>query len=199
MGGWDVEPDRNPESGLPYSFIEMPVELHLRHWREGPRRLLAQSRYAALLASMHGSRLQRRRDQARLPPAQAQAVRDYLAEQAEFQQQLSASLPAAPGLLKRNHQLLWIWDFLSLALCLKWAPTAAHDVPTATGPAEMALTPGDGQRRLTITPWPFRSSSLSVQCEGRRLEAHYGSDEAMRRALSEAVWETLEFELRPGA
>src|ERR1700704_5035327 len=57
MATWDLAPTFNPATGLPHSFVEMPVGTHLKLWSEGPRRLLAQSRYAALLASMHGLRL----------------------------------------------------------------------------------------------------------------------------------------------
>jgi Protein of unknown function (DUF3891) len=57
MGPWDAEPERNPQTGLPYSFTEMPIARHLQQWRDGPRRMLVQSRYAALLVSLHGSRL----------------------------------------------------------------------------------------------------------------------------------------------
>ena len=57
MSAWDLAPPRNPETGLPVSFTEMPLEVSLEQWRDGPRRLLSQSRYAALLASMHGYKL----------------------------------------------------------------------------------------------------------------------------------------------
>jgi hypothetical protein len=184
MGRWDADPDRNPKTGLPYSFTEMPLELHLQQWSDGPRRLLVQSRYAALLASRHGSRLQGRRDPS-LP-----GVREYLEEQRKFQQLIAKSLGADPALLERNHQLIWIWDFLSLALCLDWAPMTGHDVPTATEAVELHLAPGG-----RMTPWPFRDANLTVRCEGRRLQGPYRTDEAMREALAAAPWETLEFTL----
>jgi hypothetical protein len=194
MGPWDADPDVNRETGLPFSFTEMPVTLHVRQWTDGPRRLLVQSRWAALLASLHGSRLQRRRNVAELSPDDADAVRTYLAEQEAFQDRLIASLRPDPELLRRNHQLLWIWDFLSLALCLSWAPTTAHEVPSAARPAELELVPHD-ERSVSIAPWPFASSTLTVRCEGRRLTDRYRSSEAMRAALADAPWETLEFTL----
>jgi Protein of unknown function (DUF3891) len=181
MGPWDADPDRNPDTGLPYAFTEMPVGLHLRYWREGPRRLLVQSRYAALLASLHGARLQRMRDSA-LP-----GVREYLEEEGAFQQRLMESLRTDPERLKQNHELLWTWDFLSLALCLDWAPTSL---------GELGLSPA-GERKVAFAPWPFRPPTLTVRCEGRRLQGPYDSDEAMRRALAEAPWVSLEFELVP--
>ena len=57
MADWDLAPARNPDTGLPRSFMEMPIAVHLELWTQGPRRLLRQSRYAALLASSRsGSR-----------------------------------------------------------------------------------------------------------------------------------------------
>src|SRR5437763_10480622 len=92
MAGWDLEPTLNPDTGLPHSFLEMPLEVHLGLWDAAPRRLLVQSRYAALLVSMHGSRLYRRRNLDELEAAQAEAVRSYLERQRAFQEWLIASL-----------------------------------------------------------------------------------------------------------
>src|ERR1700730_9879734 len=78
MAAWDLAPTLNPETGLPYSFVEMPLEVHLAAWRDGPRRVLVQSRYAALLVSMHGCRLYEQRDLGKLREAERTAVRDYL-------------------------------------------------------------------------------------------------------------------------
>src|SRR5947209_18957504 len=66
--GWrtlDLEPSLNPQTGLPHSFMETPIDVHLRLWTEGPRSLLALSRYADLHASSHGCRLYCRRDPTR--------------------------------------------------------------------------------------------------------------------------------------
>src|SRR5437763_3900256 len=62
MALWDLNPSFNPGTGLPHSFMEMPLEVHVELWGAAPRRLLTQCRYAALLVSMHGTRLYERRD-----------------------------------------------------------------------------------------------------------------------------------------
>ena len=130
MAAWDLEPSFNEETGLPHSFMEMPLELHTQLWLEGPRRLISQSAYAALLVSMHGWRLYKRRDLDRSPPQEAELIRAFLAAQEEFQAQMAARLdgrPAvAPEIRERNSLLLWTWDYLSLALCLDWAPAMAR-------------------------------------------------------------------------
>jgi uncharacterized protein DUF3891 len=205
MAAWDLEPTLNPDTGLPYSFIEMPIETHLELWSAGPRRLLRQSRYAALLTSMHGVRLYEMRDLERLPPAQAGAIRAFMHSQRAFQQDLVATLAADPAtagaaqpeLIARNSQLIWTWDFLSLALCLDWAPCTAHDVPTASDeePVELHVLPGGEPRQVELDPWPFTPTALTVRCEGQRLAGTFATVEQLQTALATAQWETIELNL----
>jgi hypothetical protein len=207
MARWDLAPSRNPDTGLPHSFIEMPLSVHLDLWSRAARRLLTQSRYAALLVSMHGTRLYELRDLDALPSDQAEAIRGFFGAQRAFQQQLLTSLrdgastasAAAPGAVARNSQLIWTWDYLSLAICLDWAPGAAHGVPTAGAPVDLAITPGAEPLTLRFDPWPFATDALTVRAEGRRLDAgrRFDTDEALAAALEQARWETVEFELRP--
>lgn len=203
MAAWDLTPTRNPDTGLPHSFVQMPLDVHLELWTAGPRRLLRQSRYAALLAAMHGRRLYESRDLSRLSPADADAIRRFLTDQRRFEEELLVSLradpataPAAtPELIARNSQLLWTWDFLSLALCLDWVPSTAHGVPTAAAPVDVQLDAGDRPGQLLVDPWPFTSGVVSVRCEGQRLTGRYESDDALGEAFAKAPWETVEVEL----
>lgn len=204
MALWDLEPMANPTTGLPYSFMEMPLAEHLGLWSEAPRRLLTQSRYAALLVSMHGARLYARRDLDALEENEAGAVREYLAAQRRFQAELVDSLSADPrtassvqeATLSDNSQLLWTWDFLSLAICLDWAPRPTPKVPSSEGRLELALAPAGEERRLWLEPWPFEGDRVGVRCEARRLPERFQTEEEMRAGLAAAPWERLEFELR---
>ena len=40
MAAWDLTPTRNPDTGLPRSFMEMPLGVHLELWSAGPRHLV---------------------------------------------------------------------------------------------------------------------------------------------------------------
>jgi Protein of unknown function (DUF3891) len=203
MALWDLDAARDSSTGQPYSFMEMPLELHLELWGAAPRRLMVQNRYAALLVSMHGSRLYRRRDLERLSDEDADRVLAYLAEQERVQLQLLDSLrsdpatagSAADGVVAENSQLIWVWDFASLVLCLDWAPRPLRDVPSVEGPVEIELSAAGEPRRLSLDPWPFAADHVSVRCEGRRLGGPYESDDSLRDALTAAPWETVEFEL----
>ena len=202
MTAWDLEPALNPDTGLPHSFLEMPLEVHVRLWDAAPRRLLVQSRYASLLVSMHGTRLYKRRNLDELDAEQAAAVRSYLEHQQRFQRDLIASLArdrlgaewVKPGALERNSRLVWVWDWLSLTICQDWAPRTARVVPTRDGAVDVAIEPGPRPRTLTLEPWPFRASTVPVRCDGRRLEARFESEDELRAALATAPGEVLALE-----
>lgn len=204
--GWatrDLEALFNPDTGLPRSFMEMPLAEHLRIWTEGPRQLLAQSRYAALLVSMHGHRLYERRDLDRLPAEEAHAIRTFIDGRREFEAALRGLLADDPGggepalaQLDRNSLLIWTWDYLSLALCLNWPSATAKGCPTADGRVDLELHgPRAETDRWEISPWPFAAPAVTVRCEGRRLVGHFKDKAALRGALESAPWETLEIEL----
>jgi hypothetical protein len=207
MAQWDLAPTVNPDTGLPHSFIEMPVAVRVALWREGPRRLVSQSRYAALLAAMHGRRLHERIELTDLAPDSAGIVRSFLADSRDFEAQLLGSLTADPAsaafadpeLVARNSQLVWTWDLLSLALCLDWAPRVAHDVPTADGRVDLQLDTCQQPSRFSLEPWPFNFPTLTVRCEGRRIAGRFSSDAALVQGLAQASWATIEFELVPAS
>lgn len=202
MAQWDLHPDRNPATGLPYGFTEMPLALSVELWTAGPARLITQSRYAALLAARHGRRLYERRDRGALAPDDAERVTAFLHHSHELERTLTARLRGDPAsaahatdaAIARNSDLVWTWDTMSLALLLDWAPVTVGGVPAADGTAvELALSPYG-----TVLPWPFAARELTVGCEGRRLTGPADSDEALAAALDGARWETLRFTLRPG-
>ena len=208
MAAWDLGPTRNPDSGLPHAFTEMPLDAHLECWRTGPPRLVRQSRYAALLCSIHGTRLYEIRNLDRMAPDDAAAVREHMAAQRAFQAGLLDALRADPvsaggaseALIARNSQLIWTWDFMSLALCLDWAPCSAKAVPLGSGGSvDVSLDLGPAAGQIVLDPWPFAPPRLTVRAEGQRLRGPYESDEALRVALATAPWETLEVELTPPA
>lgn len=204
--GWDardLEPLLNSGEGRPRSFMEMPLGVHLGLFSDGPRRMLTQSRYAALLVSMHGARLYERRDLSETDPTDAAAIGSFLCARHAFQQRLLEALrddpatagAATPAVLERNSMLIWTWDYLSLALCLGWDPATARRAPTADGEVDLRLHRAAGAPGFALEPWPFAADRVLVRCEARRLTARFDDEGALRKALERAHWETLEFEL----
>ena len=94
----------------------VPRPAHVAIWRGAARRMLAQSRHAALLVSLHGTSLYDRYvDADAHPPEVAAAIRDYLARERALQAELARGLD--PGVVDRGRRLLLALDRLSLALC----------------------------------------------------------------------------------
>jgi Protein of unknown function (DUF3891) len=169
MAEWDLAPSLNLETGLPQAFTEMPFSVHSALWLEAPKRLLTTSVYAAALVSLHGTRLYELRE--RTPP-----VAEFLAHQRRFRESLGFTRDD----LEPGSTLVWIWDYLSLAALLGWV-----------GEVE-----GLSVDRSRVTPWPFRSPTLTVRCEARRLTQRFEDEAAMHSALASAAPETLTIELR---
>ncbi|MFZ0092033.1 MAG: DUF3891 family protein [Solirubrobacteraceae bacterium] len=215
MARWDLDPIRNPDTGLPQSFMEMGADVNAGLWTRGPVRLVTQSRYGALLAIMHGRRLYERHDLAAASPRDAPVIRAFLGHARELESSLLASLRddpatapyAAPPVVERNSRLVWIWDQISLALLLDWAPMRLESVPgTGDERVDVALEPvaqetsgsTDAVSVVSLNPWPFAASSVHVHCEGRRLGHGFADDGALAEGLARAPWETVEFALVAG-
>jgi hypothetical protein len=197
MAAWEGRPTLNPETGRPRSFMELLLDEHLEIWWRAAPLVIPQSRYAALLVSMHGSALYERRNRDRLEPAEVERVEAFLAGQRELQERLLAGLRADPrtapvaddDTVRRNQRLVWTWDSLSLGLLLGWAPFELEAVPAADGEVDVEV------RETTLEPWPFAAPRLELRCEGRRLAGRFEDEDAMRAALEAAPWVTIQIEL----
>jgi Protein of unknown function (DUF3891) len=203
------------DGGRPRNFIEYPRAEHVAIWRDAARRLLAQSRYAALLVSLHGTSLYERVDPDGYEPDVAAAIRAYVAGQRELQAELAAGLDAAE--VDRNRRLILVWDRLSLALChgnattLEAVPAAGGDATIRVEPAtaeraapgarirdDHPVPPGAATTAFTMAPWPFGAARVVVGCEARALPGTFADAAALHAALAAAPWVPLRFELRPG-
>lgn len=200
MAEWDLAPALQPGRGRPQSFMEMSLSDHLALWSAAPSKLLTQSRYAALLVSMHGTALYERRDLSRLSEADAAAVRDHLAGETRWQGSVRDLLGADVRRLRRNQRLLWAWDGLSLALCLGWRPYVAEEVPAAGDTVRaVRLEPLEGPHggRYTLDPWPFGLGEVEVACEARRLQGRHEEPAALHAELERASSIRLTYTLLP--
>jgi len=207
MAAWDAQPALNVATGLPYSFREMPLEMHIALWASTASIVLPQSRYAALLVSLHGTGLYEGHDAAKASPQDNELVREYLLREHSFQEQLLNSLCtdrryaryAEADIVARNRRLVARFDGISLALCHALRFEHAHEgVPTANGETTISTTPLDGDsNEYVVDPWPFRDETVTLVYEGRRLGERFRDEEAMRAALRRAPWLTLTTRLHP--
>lgn len=185
MAEWDLRPTLNRDTGLPHSFLELPVQTHIGLWERAPYKLLTQSRYAAALVSMHGTALQALRDLDKLEPADRALVEAYVEDQRGLQERLTELLAADRDQLARNQRLVWAWDSFSLALCLGWKTTIVDGI-------ELIRVGAD---RFTFNPWPLAVGELHVYCEGRRLHGVFDTELALHDALAKAPAIDLRFTL----
>jgi Protein of unknown function (DUF3891) len=226
--GWadaDLAPLPGP-AGRPLTFLEYPRAEHVAIWRDAPRRLLAQSRYAALLVSLHGTSLYERVSPEGYEPPVAEAIREYVRGQRLLQAELAAGLD--PDEVDRNRRLILAWDRLSLALCHGNA-TRLEGVPAVGGAATIRMEPRDDGAAagaadagssaaqhdslarddhavppaahttdFVVMPWPFAAERVVVGCEARRLPGSFADAAALRAALERAPWVPLRFALSPG-
>jgi hypothetical protein len=95
------------------------------------------------------------------------------------QEDFRSALGFRRGHLEPASTLVWIWDYLSLALILGWE-----------GEVEGISVAGG-----RISPWPFREPSVTLRCEGRRLDERFSDEGAMRAALAAAPVEPIVFDL----
>lgn len=194
--GWERSPERDPETGLPYTFSALPRLRRLELWSGAAALLLPQSRYAALLVSLHGTLLVER-----FPPEGDEnvqrALADYLERERDFQARVRESLlddpryapHATAEALERNRELIFTWDGLSLAF--------VHGVTKERTAAGHTLAPADVPQRVTVSPWPFRDGEVTLTCEGRLLRETFASEGDLRRGLAKAPWRTIETTLVP--
>lgn len=186
--GW-ADADRAPlpdAEGRPRSFMNYPRPAHVAIWRGAAPRMLAQSRYAALLVSLHGTSLYASVDTSGEPPEVAEAVADYVRAERELQAALAAGLD--PAEVERNRKLIALWDRLSLRLC--------HDQAGVVD--GLAVSAPDADRVVTLAPWPFALARVELACEARRLERGSLDADELARRLAAAPWVPLRWVIRPG-
>jgi hypothetical protein len=199
---WEAEPTLNEATGLPHTFLTMPVAEHMEIWERGIYSMTGYGRYPALLVSMHYTWLAQQHPHYENPHA-AMVTQDFLDTQAAYQSFAFSSLRRDPHYaavtteeaFTRNRRLVSLWDGLSLFLCMgKREADVIREVPMAHGLGDLVLRPkGDG--KYTLAPWPFRSGSVRLVCEGRLLEKKFQTRQEMQMGIQNAQIIPVEFEL----
>lgn len=194
---WERSPERDPETGLPYTFSALPRLRRLELWSGAAAQLLPQSRYAALLVSLHGTLLVER-----FPPGGDEDVRralaEYLERERDFQARVLESLRgdlrygahSTQAAVEQNRELIFTWDGLSLALL-----NGVRAERTAVGHTLVPV--GGDPTRVSVSPWPFREAEVTLACEGRLLAETFADERELRRGMAKAPWRTIETRLAP--
>ncbi len=205
---WEQSPTLNPETGLPHCFRDMPADCHFELWSKSVAEMMRYGRYPSVLVSLHFAGLCQRHRILGSPKEQAIKTA-FLDRQETHQSTLLTSLQndyyyqkfTTPEVLERNRQLLSVWDWMSLAICLGVEGDAVFDdVPTAADSIKLTLTRKDSVR-ISVNPWPFKSGSnsepIQIMCEGQRLLGTYTDEVEMRKSIRAGSPATTRIELVP--
>lgn len=189
---WDLRPPLHAPARRAANFYEAPLRPRMEIWAQAPQRVLAQSPYAALLVSIHGTNIHTRYvDPSHLAPDDADFASRYLAGQRALQDKLCKQLDIEHAAALRLGDLLFCLDAISLSLCHDWP---ARELPPVDG-AELNYQPlADGA--ATLDPWPLGVSELTVHVGCRILEERFDDEETLHSALDAAPWTRLERTLR---
>lgn len=214
---WELQPQIDPRTRLPYSFMSLPTEAHIELYQRGIERVIKTDRYAGLLVSMHASGLYDRA-RATIPGFSAKYVKSdetelvsgFLQALKLQQLRLKVDLRAEAAtkdlvqekLLETNARRLEALDRLSLYFCLNTTP---HDATIEGVPvddhgseADWELRP-DGPNAVSLGPYPFRREPLQVSILTRRVPKRlYTGSLDFQTTLARAPYTAVNFTLHAG-
>jgi hypothetical protein len=210
---WELAPGIDPKTRFPYTFMSIPTEEHVVLYQRGLERLAKVDRYAALLVSLHCSGLYDRA-RATIPgysakyvkSTESQLVNEFLQRLKLQQLRLKVDLrtnPATKSLaedksLEKNVGVLEALDRLSLFFCLNSVQGSSIDnVPLHVEheSVDWELRPL-GENGVSLAPYPFRKSPLSVSILARRVPKRlYGDEVDFQRTLALAPYFAVNFTL----
>lgn len=214
---WELAPQLDPKTRLPYSFMSIPTEEHVALYQRGIERVVKADRYAGLLVSLHCTGLYDRA-RATMPGFSAKYVKsteshmvnDFLQRLKLQQLRLKVDLRVSPETkafteeksLERNARLLEALDRLSLYFCLNSLQDATIEgVPMNQEGQEAdweVRSCGDGV--VSVNPYPFRRGPLAVSILARRVPKRlYGDEGDFQRTLARAPYYATNFTLRAGS
>lgn len=147
---WEREPAWNPETGRPFTYMDLPLDDHLEVFRRGVASARVVDEYVALLVSRHSTGLLRRhRPPESAPEEEAETIRRFLRQQAAFQERVRRRLSESPATarwaeeehLRRTGALIAAWDGMSLSLCGGLDVERRFEVPGVSGERTVTLRP----------------------------------------------------------
>jgi hypothetical protein len=205
--GWlryETNPLINPESGEPYSFLQVPLgSSQLASYQWSLDWMTSIDPYAGLIINMHRTGLwQRRYDTITHPTAYTPTeitaeVRELIDRNERWQEQARAAWD--PRQVDVNYRLMQVWDFLALYFCCD-QPYEEYIEPVPIGYEEkagvrMMLKPA-GEKKVAFDPYPFDMRPCTVQLVTRRLpRTSYENVTEFQRAYFSAEIELCRFEL----
>jgi hypothetical protein len=211
---WELQPELDPKTHLPYSFMSLPTATHIRLYQKGLERLVKADHYAGLLACIHASGLYDKA-KATMPGFSAKYVKveesrlasDFVQQLRLQQLRLKVDLRAnatikpfiVDSLIEANATRLEVLDRLSLHFCMGAAQDALIEAVPVNDQAEEADLElhAEGGSVVAVTPYPFRRDPLSFSIMARRVPKRiYSNDPDFQRTLAAAQYVPVKFTMR---
>jgi hypothetical protein len=213
-GEWELQPELDPRTHMPYSFMSIPTATHIALYQKGIERLVKVDHYAGLLASLHAAGLYDR-TRATMPGFSAKYVKaeeshlvnDFV-QQLRLQQlrlkvDLRANAASKPfmddPLVNANVARLEALDRLSLHFCMNPQQDAMVDAVPVNEQGEDADLElhAEGAGGIAVAPYPFRRDPLSFSIMARRVPKKiYSDDLDFQKTLAAAQFFPKKFTLR---
>ena len=206
--GWlryETRPEINPETGEPYTFINLPFDpKQLESYQWCVDWLGGVDPYSALLVGMHRVGLWKSRYQTITYPAWRyadvnlpQEIHAFIEREEPLQEQQRQMVGG--NTIWTNYRLLQVWDLLGLYFTMgEPYEHAVEPVPTAydgdlKSGVRMHMRPL-GDKRVAFDPYPFDMRPLTVHIPYRRVDrATFSDGDEFRKVFFQAVPELLTY------
>ena len=196
---WERSPQIDPASGIPRSFLEMPMAVATAIWSRSIARAAADSPAGGLWVSRHFCWLaELAQKNRRSEPAEVAAVDEFLREQRVgqlFQADASRESVSNPQRVRQESLTYeeagfrWLQFFDGLSLWLCCAPRdRPHSLPIPGG-GELWLKPrGDTSAgRIQLVPYPLDRPQITLTVTTRRVAARPFVTDASFQAAYQAA------------
>jgi hypothetical protein len=213
---WEIQPEVDPATFLPYSFMSIPTDQHIALYQRGLDRIIKVDRYAALLVSMHCTGLYDK-TRATMPGFSAKYVRasetllvndfvqrlklQQLRLKVDLRAQASTKIFTEEKFLQANLQRLEALDRLSLYFCSPGlGDSTVENVPMTYEGVEVDWElRRESAETVALAPYPFRREPLAVSILTRRVpKRHYADGADFQNTLALAPYVPVKFTLRRG-
>jgi len=188
---WDSRPTRDPQSGIPRDFKEMVPRQAQRIWSDSIEAVGKFGPLAEHMVAEHFLTLAVSGGESALAAETRQFVDDFQPRSANWydtwlntEQTADLISDNVAELAATAVRMLQFFDWLSLLLCCE--PLANRRTILQWQDKPITLIPLDQRgEALTIEPWPFSGSQMSLETGGRLIPAQ-------PLASDEQLWEVLE-------
>jgi hypothetical protein len=196
---WEAAPTRDPATGRPRDFLEMPLPEATAIWTRSIDACGVIFPWCGLWVSRHFCRLAERAHEHRAEIGDRMAASSFVERQADRQQVWRARLATAhsPDLEEVGFRWLRFFDLFSLWLCC--AERTAPATLTVPGVPPLEVVPL-GPTEVGGDPYPLRSESMKLSVAAVTLPRRaYDSDDDLRRSVACATSRELSWTIRYAA